>query len=67
MPKYIKTPEERQQFGIERVLRIFRRGGRERELKERVLHLERVNSILRGRLEREGKSTIFKNGLSYRE
>ena len=37
------------------------------ELKERVLHLERVNSILRGRLEREGKSTIFKNGLSYRE
>ena len=67
MPKYIKTPEERKQNGIERVLRIFRRKGREREVKERVLHLERVNSILRGRLEREGKSTIFKNGLSYRE
>ena len=67
MPKYIKTPEERRQGGMERVLRMFRRGGKERDLKERVLHLERVNSILRGRLEREGKNTIFKNGLSYRE
>ena len=67
MPKYIKTPEEVRQGGMERVLRMFRKGGRERELRERVLHLERVNSILKGRLEREGKSTIFKNGLSYRE
>ncbi len=56
MSKYIKTPKERRMSVIGRTLRKF---SRERALKDRVEHLERVNQILNQRLERERERKLF--------
>jgi len=56
MPKYIKTPEElREGF----ILRLVDKLRRERELKERVEYLERVNKIQAKRIERLQKRGVF--------
>lgn len=57
--KYIQTPEQvREGF----MMRMVRRFQRERELKERVAHLERMNKILAQRLEREKQIKRIFNG-----
>ncbi len=56
MSKYIKTPEERRMSLVGRVLRKF---NRERALKDRIEHLERINRILNRRLERERERKLF--------
>lgn len=55
MPKYIKTPSEIKQSYIARILKCFENRQRERALREKVEHLERVNGILMKRLERGQK------------